>query len=313
MEDEEGRRYLAHYMIDAWRKRGGENFMPATIRRESFSESPEITFHYGGADFRFGFGHTPFNTKAAEQLISDKWEMYQSLGHVLPLPYTGIVAKNDPRSDNDIAAEIAAKAADSSSPFSFPLVVKPSAGSLSRNVFIVKDQDQLVQAIHANRADSSNGDGILIQQYLGDEQGLFTEMRAICLDGRTHIAFDRTTEADIPDDVLTDPARWPGVVLTEVTDPAITSQIDVIAEHLYENYGVSYVTFDMKRDRTGKVWILEGNVAAMGMEAMQYGLQNGRTLVPGLAEKMLDKVVASSPVLQIQPVYAHSGAEPEFS
>lgn len=287
--------------------------MPATIRREAFSESPEITFHHGGADFRFGFGHTPFNTKEAERLISDKWEMYQTLGHALPLPYTDIVAKSDPRSDHDIAADIAAKALDASTPLSFPLVVKPSAGSLSRNVFIVKDQDQFMQAIHANRADSSNGDGILVQQYLGDAQGLFTEMRAICLDGRTHVAFDRTTEADIPDEVLTDPALWPGVALTEIHDPAVLAQIDVIAEHLYENYGVSYVTFDMKRDRAGKVWVLEGNVAAMGMEAMQYGLKNGRSLVPGLAEKMLNKVVASSPALDVEPVYAHSGAEPEFS
>ena len=75
MSDEEGRKYLAHYMIDAWRRRGAGSFIPATIRRESFCESPEITFHHGGEDFRFAFGHTPFNSPQAERLISDKWQM----------------------------------------------------------------------------------------------------------------------------------------------------------------------------------------------------------------------------------------------
>ncbi|MCB9976167.1 MAG: hypothetical protein H6858_01050 [Rhodospirillales bacterium] len=313
MDDEEGRKYLAHYMIEAWRRRGGDSFMPATIRRESFSESPEITFHTANGDFRFGFGKTPFNTADADLLISDKWRMFQTLGNALPLPFTERIGKRDVRGDAEIAAGIVAKTEDPGHPFSFPLIVKPSEGSLSRHVYIARDEQELVHALRENRSDTSYGDGVLIQQFLGDEQGLFTEMRAICLDGRTQIAFDRTTDQDIPAGVLTDPAQWPGVRLRENLDIVVLAQIDVIAEYLYENYGVSYVTFDMKRDRAGRVWIVEGNVAAMGLDVMERDLMNGRRIVPGLAEKMLDKVVAAGLTPEKEPANASRGAEPEFS
>ena len=316
MSDEEGRKYLAHYMIDAWRRRGAGSFIPATIRRESFCESPEITFHHGGEDFRFAFGHTPFNSPQAERLISDKWQMFQTLRDELPLPYTETIAKNDPRSDAEISESVVSQTSDKWHPFSFPVVVKPSEGSLSRNVFIAKDREQLIQAIHANRMDSSNGHGILFQQYLGDEQGLFREIRGLCFDGKTRLAYERTPPETLSSaqSLVSDPAMiaQPGVVRGEVTDPAILAQIDAIAEHLYENYGVAYIAFDMKCDRSGKMWVLEGNVAPMGLDAIEREIPNSRLFLRNLTDDMLDKVITLSPQIVPNAAATHSPAEPEF-
>lgn len=131
MEDEEGHKYLASYMIDAWRARGGHAAVPAKVRRESFCDSPEIIFTHGERQFSFFFGKTPFNDPQADTLISDKWLLFQTLGDQIPLPYTEFVAKDDPRDDAALVQAILQKAEDPHSPLAFPLVVKPSEGSLS--------------------------------------------------------------------------------------------------------------------------------------------------------------------------------------
>ncbi|MCL4679354.1 MAG: hypothetical protein KJ017_12260 [Alphaproteobacteria bacterium] len=317
MEDEEGHKYLASYMIDAWRARGGHAAVPAKVRRESFCDSPEIIFTHGERQFSFFFGKTPFNDPQADTLISDKWLLFQTLGDQIPLPYTEFVAKDDPRDDAALVQAILQKAEDPHSPLAFPLVVKPSEGSLSRNVFIAHEAHELARAIRANRDDPDNGPGILLQRYLGDEEGLFREIRGICLDGRTMIAYERTTTQPIPDNVLTDPAHWPGVVRREVTDPAIIEQIDSIADRLHEDYGVCYVAFDMKCDRDGKMWVLEGNVAPLGLDEIERQMPNGGALIHAMAEKMLDKVMAHAPQLQYHQDYDSQGAagppEPDFS
>lgn len=131
------------------------------------------------------------------------------------------------------------------------------------------------------------------------------------------IAYERTTTQPIPDNVLTDPAHWPGVVRREVTDPAIIEQIDSIADRLHEDYGVCYVAFDMKCDRDGKMWVLEGNVAPLGLDEIERQMPNGGALIHAMAEKMLDKVMAHAPQLQYHQDYDSQGAagppEPDFS
>lgn len=313
MEDDEHHKYLASYIIDAWRARGGRDLIPAKINRESFCDSPEVVFDVGGEEKRFFFGKTPFNDEAASETVSDKWKLYRTLRDEIPLPYTEYVSKKDERRDADIRDAVLKKIADPQHDFSFPLIVKPSGGSLSRNVFIARDVEQLDRAIASNRADPDNGPGILFQQYLGDSQGLFREIRGICLDGKTMIAYDRVTHMDIPDDVVTDPAHWPGVVRREVNEPDIIAQIDAIAEHLYENYGVSYVAFDMKCDREGRMWVLEGNVAPLGLDEIERQMPNGGALIRAMTGKMLDKVLSEGPDsrLQISGV-ASTPPEPQF-
>lgn len=309
-DDEQQHKYLAHYMIEAWRARGGQSAVQAKIHREPLCDSPELAFTHGDEKARFFFGKTPFNDPQADRLISDKWLLFQTVGDELPLPYTEFLAKDDSRDDAALVDLILRKIEDPEYPLRFPLVVKPSEGSLSRNVFIARDKNDLARAIHANRNDPDNGTGILLQKYLGDESGLFPEIRGICLDGKTMIAYERTTQQAIPDDVLTDPAHWPGVVRSEVTDPAIIAQIDAIADRLHEEYGVCYVAFDMKCDRNGKMWVLEGNVAPLGLDDIERQIPNGGALIRAMTDKMLDKVIARAATAEHE--FQVSRPEPDF-
>lgn len=311
-DDEQQHKYLAHYMIEAWHARGGRSAVSAKVHREPFCDSPEVVFMLGEQQFRFFFGKTPFNDPQADRLISDKWLLFQTVGDELPLPYTEYLDKNDPRDDAALVEPVLRKVEDPQHPLAFPLVVKPSEGSLSRNVYIARNAAELTRAIRANRDDPDNGQGILLQHYLGDQSGLFREIRGICLDGQTMIAYERTTQEEIPDAVLTDPAHWPGVVRTEVTDPAIIAQIDSIADRLHEDYGVCYVAFDMKCDRDGKMWVLEGNVAPLGLDDIERQMPNGGSLIRAMTDRMLDKVLARSPHLQLDSQKDAGPPEPEF-
>ncbi|MCB1592001.1 MAG: hypothetical protein KDI90_06070 [Alphaproteobacteria bacterium] len=306
-------KYLASYMIDAWRRKGGPNIIPASIHRDSFCGSPEVTFAQDGQELKFFFGRTPFNSPESERLISDKWDMFRTLQDEIPLPHTEYVSKTDPRSDVGIRDSVVRLINAPEHPFSFPLVVKPSEGSLSCNVHIVKNPCELERAIFLNRTDMSNGPGILFQEFLGDGRQLFPEIRGVCLDGEVMIAYDRVTQHDIPDDLLTNPSHWPGVLRREVTDPKVLDQIQCIAEHLYDAYGLSYVAFDMKCDKEGRLWVLEGNVAPLGLDEVERQLKNGPALVTRLADKMFDKVLAHKPELQLQMAASMPAGGPQMS
>ena len=140
------------------------------------------------------------------------------------------------------------------------------------------------------RGEYGQGDKMLVQQYLGDENGIFREIRGICLDGECMLAYERVTDQDIPRDVLTNPSAWPGAKRQEVNDPDITAQIEKLAEHLYYQHGVSYVAFDMKCDRHGRMWLMEGNIAPMGLDDLERDLPNGRAFIEKLTNRMIDKI-----------------------
>ncbi len=294
MDNPRDPKYLASYIIDA-HKRRGDDALQLSVNYEPLHESPSVKVIFEERSADFEFGHTPFNPEGAERLVRDKWSLYRKTQDELPWPHTESVHKTSARTNQDIRDDVVRKIADPGHPFEFPIVLKPNKGSLSRNVFIANDENELLESIQTVRNDGSNGALMLIQQYLGDEQGLFREIRGICLDGETVIAYEKATDQDIPRELVTNPAHWPGVKRHAVDDAEIIQQIDDIAQHLYQEHGVSYIAFDTKCDRDGNIWLIEGNSAPMGLYYVEHELENGSERIRTLTDKMLDKVKGQSP------------------
>lgn len=279
-------------MIDAWRAHKDEDpDLKAQIHREPLFESPEVTFQFAqnSQDYRFIFGKTPFNSDDTNSFINNKWALYETLHDSIPFPHTEAMAKKSDQSHDNIRDSITAKINDPEHPFSLPIILKPNSGSLSVNVFVVEDEEQLLPAIKAIREDSDHGDQLLVQQYLGDENGPFQEIRAICLDGKGAIVFEKNTD-NATRGVLANPIYWDGAIPKEITDPDILQQIDAIATRLHNDHGASYVGFDLMHDNEGRIWVLEANAAPMGLEKVEREMPNGRHLIDDLTNRMLEKI-----------------------
>ncbi len=289
-------KYLSAYMVDAFKRSSPRDDMTLKIHHDSILEGhlPNISIDFKQQSHDFLFGHTPFNPKDAEELVRDKWSMYQKTKDALPWPHTEMLHKTSKKTTDDVTAEIITKINDPEHPFTFPLVLKPNRGSLSRNVHIAHDEDELHSAIKSVRSEGSQGALMLIQEYLGDDDGFYPEFRAVCFDGKAIITFDRRTDQDIPADVLTDPGHWPGVALSEVKDEKILNQMNDIAAYLKEEHGVSYIAFDMKRDREGNVWVMEGNTSPMGYYRIENDLPEGRERITELTDLMIAKIQATT-------------------
>ena len=99
------RKYLASYMVDAWRRRRDED-LQANIHRDPICESPEITIEFGHASSRFMFGKTSFNTPEADALVSDKSTFFDATYEHMMCPMTHAYEKRDGRSNEEIRDEI---------------------------------------------------------------------------------------------------------------------------------------------------------------------------------------------------------------
>ena len=267
--------------------------MEIDVVRDSICESPFVTLTFNGKSFAFNFGKTPFNSDNASKLINDKWALYHASRSYVARPYTEGVQIESPQKDGEVFCDILSKINEDDHVFSFPLILKPNNGSLGRNVFLARDEDQLSHAIKTIRADKKNGDRLIAQEYLGDEQGAFDEIRAICLDGKSQIVFKRSTKEVIPANIM-DPGKWPGLTYSEVNNQETTRQIDQLAGHLYQQHGISYIAFDLKLDRNGTIWLLEGNSAPMGLNHLETELPNGRQQLEKLTDSMLKKISGES-------------------
>lgn len=293
MTDMTNSKYLASYIEDAFRRNAPENAQ-MKVAREAILLSPTITIEFAEKSHSFSFGNTPFNSEKAHDFINDKWALYKDTHEHFPLPYTEAVEKGTTRTDGDIQQNILHQISDDQHPFAFPLILKPNSGSLSRNVFLVHDQDALLDAIKAVRSEHEQGDKLLIQQYIGSQDTPDREIRALCLDGECMITYERTTSQDIPENKLTNPTLWPDVQRIGVTDHRIIDQINDIAQHLHAHHGVNYVGLDLKCTQDDKVWLIEGNSAPMGLLNIEEEMENGRELIQNMTDSMLARIISNN-------------------
>lgn len=279
-------KYLAFHMIDAV-KRDGDPQLNMRVEHDSICESPLVKIEFNQKTFDFQFGHTPFNSEAAEKLMRDKRALYDATKDFISWPHTEAIPKRSDVSMDERVGSIKAQIDDPTHPFKWPIIIKPSEGTLSRHVYHCDNEDELREGLNRVSTDSGHGDHVLVQQCLGDEAGLFTEMRAFCFDGHTAFIFDRQTDAEIPHELLTNPTQWPGLRLSQIQDEDIVAQTDAIASHMKEQHGAVYFAIDVMCDRDGKIWMMEANSSPMSFAKIETSLEGGPHLINSLTEEMI--------------------------
>lgn len=284
-------KYLAFHMIDAV-KRADDPHISMRVQHDSMCESPLVKIEFNKKTFDFAFGRTPFNTEASEKLMRDKWAFYNATKDSINWPHTQAIPKQDDVSVQQRVQQITAQIDDPYHPFVWPIILKPSEGTLSRHVYHCENEEDLRSGLENVSKDRSHGDHVLVQQCLGDENGLFTEMRAFCFDGHTAFIFDRQTDAEIPHELLTNPTQWPGLRLSQIRDEHIVAQTDAIARTLKEQHGAVYFAIDVMCDRDGKVWMMEANSSPMSFAKIEAQLDGGANLINGLTEEMIAAIKA---------------------
>ncbi|PCJ97503.1 MAG: hypothetical protein COA45_09550 [Zetaproteobacteria bacterium] len=293
MSDVTNGKYLASYIEDAFRRNKPDNAQ-MKIKREAFMLSPMITIEFAKKSHSFSFGNTPFNSENANSFINDKWALYESTHDAFPFPYTEAIEKESVQKHDDIQQNILRQISDDQHPFTFPLILKPNSGSLSRNVFLVHDDNALLEAIKTIRTESDQGGKLLVQQYIGSPDTPDREIRALCLDGECMITYERVTSQNIPADKITNPSLWPDVQRIGVLDPQILEQINKIAQYLHEHHDVNYVGLDLKCTQDGKIWLIEGNSSPMGFQDIENEMENGKQLIHSLTNSMLERIITDN-------------------
>lgn len=238
-----------------------------------------------GIRFTFSGGQTPFNSAQANRFINDKWEVSQALRIRTNTPHTEKFEKDSVLSNDEMVAEIMVKIESETHPFNFPIVIKPNNGSLSENVFIVKNESTLRYAIETARCKDRNGDKVLVQQYIGPAK----EYRAICLDGQCIFAYEKNID-DAVESQEPNPIYRQGSKAVLVVNPALLKQFSDIATGLHQDHGVQYVGLDIRVDENNMSWVLEGNSSPMGLKRVIWDIENGRDIIDSLCDRMISKM-----------------------
>lgn len=233
--------------------------------------------------FEFNGSNTPFNSKESISFINDKWHLFEKIKWKANTPHTEAFSKNHGKAD--IFDELMAKIESETHPFTFPVVIKPNNGSLSKNVHIVQNEEGLRIAIASNKEDLDNGELILAQQYIGPAR----EYRAICLDGKCVFAYEKNIDTASPSDTA-NPIYQVGSKAIITDDNNILRQFGDIADHLKKEHSVNYVGLDLRIDENDQIWLLEGNSSPMGFKRITIDIENGKQIVSNLCELMLQKM-----------------------
>jgi len=236
-----------------------------------------------GIHFKFNGSNAPFNSEESNLFINDKWALFERIKWKINTPHTEAFSKS--HSKADIFDELIAKIESETHPFTFPIVIKPNNGSLSKNVHIVQNEEELRIAIANNKEDLDNGELILAQQYIGPAK----EYRAICLDGKCVFAFEKNIDMAYPSD-RANPIYQVGSKAIITDDNDILSQFEDIADHLKKEHGVNYVGLDLRMDENDQIWLLEGNSSPMGLKRITIDVENGRQIISNLCALMLKKL-----------------------
>lgn len=238
-----------------------------------------------GVHFPFQGSKSPFNSEASDKFIDDKWEVARALRLRVDTPHTEFFPKNTRLTTDEIISYITERIESETHPFTFPIVIKPNNGSLSENVHIAHNAEEIKIALEENLATKQNGDKILIQQYVGPAK----EYRVICLNGQCQFAYEKNID-DAIEGQKANPIYWVGSKPVLVTDPNLLKQFDKIGMALYQDHGVHYVGLDVRVDENGIAWTLEGNSSPMGLKRVIFNVEGGQQLIDKLCDSMIAKM-----------------------
>jgi len=246
-----------------------------------FDHDGNLEIRIAGLPFNFFGSTSPFNSRTVANFINDKWALYDSAKLRINVPYTESFVKKE-CDDEKLTDTVLEKVESKTHPFSFPLIIKPNNGSLSSNVYIAHNREELYNAINANRIDNDNGELILIQQYIGPAE----EYRAICFNGSCVFAYEKNID-EANESTSLNPIYWNGSKARIVDNQALLDQFSVISEYLFKEHRVTYVGMDLRIDDNKQVWLLEGNNAPMGLRRVVLDTENGKDMIDSLCDRMI--------------------------
>ena len=191
---------------------------------------------------------------------------------------------------NDICADVEGR-------FDYPLIVKPNSKSMSKNVALVENSDDLPVALSRVFAEGDLYDSeALVQECIDIE----TEFRAVCFDGECKILLPYNTDDATPNPDMLCPAFWEGTYKELVDDEAIKAKADAVSSFLRDKIGLHYAGLDLALDKRGKLWFIEANASPIvpfdGLMQQDKGVE----VVEELIDSMLVSMLANSDQLPEQ-------------
>lgn len=286
-------KYLPQYLIKAC-KQHPEYGRLITYKNISEGVGPALSIRANGQEFDFVFSQSPFNDEAAIALIVDKESAQEALSSHILMPATTIFSKSE--SLHDITALVQSMIA--SGEMEYPIVVKPNKESLSKGVFIVRDDAELQECVTRCSEISHSSGSILVQEYIPSD----TELRVMFFEGEV-IGIINKNLANI-ENTRVGPGvedEWGKVFL--IHDEELKDRLTEITRFLTEQHGLVYGGLDVRIDaRNGDLYLLEANPAPMGYEILEFKLEGGQEIIDKITSKMLDKIVRDSqPALKSTP------------
>jgi glutathione synthase/RimK-type ligase-like ATP-grasp enzyme len=214
---------------------------------------------------------TPLNAQSINKLCRDKDYFYQYFQDVINMPKT--LAYLNPYHEGAYSAYLELNTImqimqSIEQSFTFPMIIKQNRGTSGKNVFKVKNLQQLEVALLTifNKNDMAF-DYIALAQELID---IDKEFRVIYLHGHQQFTYEKSNEyAQFIGNLS--PLHWEGAKAILHTEKIILDTIDAFCQPLFQKLMIPFCGLDVVLDKQGQWWLLEANSAP----AFQHFIKSG--------------------------------------
>lgn len=238
--------------------------------------------------YLFVNGFTPLLTGSMMKIVKDKDYTYHLLKDRVAMPRTS--AYVDPQvstyKNYAICKSIPEIRADIEDRFTLPTIVKKNTGSCGMNVFLCQESSQIEASLyHIFNRNNKDYDYVALAQ---EAIQIDTEYRAIFLNQGLILLYEKNIKNAIFTGNLS-PLHWEGAQAIYIQDRDLMSQMEDFIKPVFERLPINYGGFDIARDKSGKLWLIEIN------SNPNYGIfirDNSEQLVVEVFEKLLKSLMA---------------------
>lgn len=220
------------------------------------------------------------STKA--QLCLDKAYQYEILNKVISQPKT--ISYLDPNSEYKNFAPFTDHQEiinDIKNNFSFPIIIKKNTGMEGVNIFLCKNEGELVKAVKTvfNQNDYRYDHVLLAQEYIEIKK----EYRAVFYKHQLELLYRKdNSQATFTNNLS--PLHYEGARAVEETNQELIKKIEQFVQPTFRNFDLIYGGYDIAEDQQGKLWLIEIN----SVPGFAYYLKdNGEEKIANLFKKII--------------------------
>ncbi|MEI7603959.1 MAG: hypothetical protein WCJ19_02995 [bacterium] len=201
---------------------------------------------------------TPFNSEIDSKICTDKDFTYQLLHKEINMPES--IGYIDPfinkknlqyvkfQSFDDIKNDILSK-------FSLPLIVKKNNGSFSTNVFLCRNEHEILTAIETIfNQKSKDYDYLLLAQ---DFVNIVMEYRVITFEKKVLLVYEKSTFK--MRNVRSNDTSYENMHAHRVNNDEFTLKLESFLSPLFDKFDLKFCGFDIAVDRDGNLSMIEMN------------------------------------------------------